>query len=235
MNDIDTMLRATATSLTWPATPDFRPVTAAAHRWRRPTLRPRSTLALAAAVVVVVTIAVVTPAREAVLAFFGIRGVTVEAGIPLPIESRAELGDVVDMVQAAELTGLPIGETGLLGTPAETRLDGADRVWMIFAESALTPGGAILTVFDSTKTPALTKRVVDPALQAELVTVNGEPGMWITGIDHAIFFEPSPGNAELLEGRMSDNALVWQSGPLTYRLEADIHLDAALEIAASLP
>ncbi len=229
MNDLDTMLRSTAGSIGWPETPDLRPVPS-------PRRTPRSNRreVLAAGLALVAFVVLVTPAREAVLAFFGVRGVGVEAGMPLNLDQREDLGEEVTLEDAVERTGLPEPQTGDLGRPSDVRLDDAGRIWIVFPDSELIPGGALLTIFDSAQTPALTKRVADPGLQAELVTVNGEPGIWVTGDDHAILFEPATGSAEFTPGRLSDNALAWQAGPLTYRLEANIDLATALRIARSL-
>lgn len=229
MNDLETLLRVTASSIDWPDTPDVR---VPLDRMRSDRRRLRTVPAVVLAVLALVV--VVTPAREAVLAFFGVRGVGVEAGLPLDLHERSGLGESVSLEDAARRAGLPVPRTGGLGTPSEVRLDEAGRIWMVFADSDLTPGGALLTVFDSSRTPALTKRVADPATQAQLVTVNGEPGIWVTGEDHALLFESGPGSAELTPGRLSNNALAWQAGRLTYRLEANIDLPTALEIAGSM-
>lgn len=233
MNDLDARLRQVGSSLDWPTTPDLGrnlvlPV-GGVRRTRR--LVP----ILAGAIVVVVALAAIPATRDDLLAFFGIRGLVVEQGEITDQFDVAELGMPVDLTTAEAALGASLEDLGLAGRAGAVFLDSAGRVWMTLEPSPALRQGGLLTIFDADRTPNLVKRVFDPALQARQVTVNGQPAMWVTGDDHAVLFEAESGAIELAEGKLSGNALIWESDRLTYRLEADVDLDSAIEIAESIP
>ena len=59
-------------------------------------------------------------------------------------------------------------------------------------------------------------------------------GYWIDGAPHQLVFD-SGGTFEVDTLRLATNTLVWQRGAHIYRLEANISLETALRIAASVP
>ena len=69
---------------------------------------------------------------------------------------------------------------------------------------------------------------------AEFVDVDGAPGIWIEGEDHAVFYNGVAGASARVEGHLSGNTLIWQRGPVSYRLEAAVSRDRALALARSL-
>jgi len=233
MTEIDARLRQMGSSLDWPNTPDLgRHLVLSVDGGRR---RRRLVPVLAGAIVVVVALAIIPATRDDLLAFFGIRGLVIEQGGITDEIDVAELGMKVDLTTAEAALGAPLDDLGRAGRAGAVFLDSAGRVWMTLEPSPALRQGGLLTIFDADRTPDLVKRVFDPALQARQVTVNGQPAMWVTGDDHAVLFEVEPGTIELAEGKLSGNALIWESDRLTYRLEADVDLELAIAIAESMP
>ena len=66
------------------------------------------------------------------------------------------------------------------------------------------------------------------------VVVDGGQGYWIEGSPHQLFFEVGD-DIQVDTLRLATNTLLWQRNGHVYRIEADIDLDAALRIAASVP
>jgi hypothetical protein len=60
--------------------------------------------------------------------------------------------------------------------------------------------------------PALQKQLSASGTHVEWSVLNGRPALWITGPHHLVRFPNAP-------ARLAGHVFVWQSGPLTYRLE----------------
>jgi hypothetical protein len=70
--------------------------------------------------------------------------------------------------------------------------------------------------------------------RAQAVTIGSDEGVFLSGGPHYLFYEDPTGNQVIAEGRLVGNALIFQRGPLTIRLEGDLPLDRMVAIAASL-
>jgi hypothetical protein len=66
------------------------------------------------------------------------------------------------------------------------------------------------------------------------VRVDGGRGIWLSGEPHAFMFRTR--GSEVYEDvfYLAGNTLLWERGPVTYRLEADVMLADALRIARSV-
>jgi len=223
MIDLDRELDLLSTRLEWPDPPD---VTSAVNARLRPVRSIRPVLVVA--VTLVLLLVAIPTTRDRVAAFFGIGGVNIEKGALLDPGVAAELGDLVDL--ASLTTPLPAA----LGRPDFARRDLEGRLWVVYESRDRRPA-ALLTVFDTVLVPGLTKLVADPSLQVEQVAVNGEPAFWVAGGQHFILFERSDGSIVEDRGRLSEPALIWVSADTTYRLEAHVSRDRAVEIAESTP
>jgi hypothetical protein len=95
-------------------------------------------------------------------------------------------------------------------------------------------GGLVLTEWRAG--PVLFDKLLDYRARTEYVDVDGDPGMWVEGTEHAVFYLGLSGREHRLAGRLAGNVLVWQRNrnAVTYRLEADVERERALELAASL-
>jgi hypothetical protein len=66
--------------------------------------------------------------------------------------------------------------------------------------------------------------------------VNGLPGYWISGFARMVRFVDADGNEVPGTARVvTQNALVWATREMNYRIETDLPLEQALRIAESLP
>ena len=98
--------------------------------------------------------------------------------------------------------------------------------------TAVYGSGLVLTEW--TGGPVLFDKLLTYEGRTEYVDVGGAPGIWIEGAEHAVFYLGLSGNEQRIGGRLAGNVLVWQRNTRTYRLEADVSRDRALELAASL-
>jgi hypothetical protein len=69
---------------------------------------------------------------------------------------------------------------------------------------------------------------------ARPVQVDGGQGLWIEGEDHEVFYLDAHGGRHRGPPYLAGNTLIWQRDGTTYRLEADVDLEHALALAASL-
>ena len=76
--------------------------------------------------------------------------------------------------------------------------------------------------------------MVEPGTSVEFVTVDGEPGYWLTGEPHVFAFVDAAGAFRPETVRLAGNTLVWERDELTLRLEANVPKQRALRIARSV-
>jgi hypothetical protein len=201
MSDLERDLRALAAELRWPETPalDRR----AAPRRRR---RRRLLLAVALAVVLAVAVALAVPgARGAILRVFHLGGVRLARVNTLPSAPTrpldADLGPRVTRPRAAAALGLPAAKL----PNGRLHLDGT-------VVSVVLPGPLLLSELRTGPIPVLQKELGSDGAHVTWSVLNGQPALWISGPRHLVRFPTAP-------ARLAGNVLVWQSGPITYRLE----------------
>jgi RNA polymerase sigma factor (sigma-70 family) len=76
-------------------------------------------------------------------------------------------------------------------------------------------------------------KMLGPDARVEFVTVQGASGRWIEGEPHQLAIA-SGGESVTVANRLATNTLVWESGGITYRLEAKISREVALAIAETV-
>lgn len=64
------------------------------------------------------------------------------------------------------------------------------------------------------------------------VDVAGKPGLWIIGAPHQVSYTTADGETQVV--RAAGDTLLWQDGPVLYRVEGFDAVDEALAFAASL-
>ena len=72
-------------------------------------------------------------------------------------------------------------------------------------------------------------KIVQSSDQVSEVRVGDEPGLWIAGGPHQVAYESPDG--EVVVTRVASNALLWQDGPVLFRVEGFDDLADALEFA----
>ena len=207
-----------------------------------PGLTRRRGLALAFALlaVAVAAVMVVPQTRAAILEFFHLRGVTIERVGELPTVplqrdfNKLFLGEKVSLDETRDRVDFEVVVPEALGDP--------DGVY--FQESP--PGGmvslvygtpehprALFTQFRGTVEEVIFKKAA-PETQIDPVRVDGEPGYFLSGRPHDFTYFDRRGDYRVEIVRLAGNTLLWERGPVTLRLEADINEVEALKIAHSV-
>ncbi len=226
---IETRLQELAAHVDFPAEPDVAPAVIARLRAEpeaaapRRRWRPRVAIPLAALALLIGGVAAVPSARSAVLRWLGIQGVRIERvpETPKPAPSTLNLGERVPLP-----AGALVPEE--LGAPDSVYRDG-EFLWLFYDEPR-----ALFTQFRGSTSPDLIKKVAGPDTTVEPVEVDGEPGYWLGGAAHVLFYLHPTGDVRDAPMRLAGPTLVWERGDLTLRLEADVSKSRALAIARSV-
>jgi hypothetical protein len=229
MRDLERDLQELGRAIAVPATPDL----AASVREALPTalpvprrLRPALVLAIVVAVGALAGLAV-SPARTAILRFFGVGSVHVELVDRLPaVDPGAPLvlGSEIDPAEAPFRISVP----SVLGAPDAVYASG-NVATLLYG----SPGGVRLLVTEmgySGLSPEVAKKLVVGTTVATFVEVRGGagPALWIEGEPHLLELPGAP-------ARLAGNTLVWvPRAGRTYRIEGEVELDDALRIAESM-
>ena len=225
MTNLDAELRSLAPFVELPPERELAPAVRARIGARRP--RPgRLVLALALVLLAVAVAFAVPPARSAILRWFGIGNARVEFVDRLPdVRTRRplDLGVPVSLDTARKSVRYHVLTSSLLGKPRDVRLR--------FDQVAFVYGAHKLVVLQSEGT-FFTKEV-GPRTRVEHLRLNGEDAIWISGPRHVFGYVAGPGQDRAAELYLVGNALIWQRGPLTLRLEGKVSRAEAVRIARS--
>jgi hypothetical protein len=211
---------AEAARLQLPAAPDAAP----------PRRLRRRTLAIALAALVVAGAAIAASSLDLVP---GVRVQRVEQLPRIPYTEPPAYGVPTTLDAARGAVPFEITLPGELGEPDELLLDrdrsGSGVVTAVY-------GGddeARLVLTQWAGGPVLFDKLLTYDTSAQFVDVDGAPGIWIEDDEHAVFYG-GIGDEDRIGGYLSGNVLVWQRGRVTYRIEAGVSRDEALELARSL-
>ena len=230
MTDVELLarLQTLASAVDWPEERDLVPAvgrSVAAKRVHRPLrLRP----AFAAIVVLVLALsaalALSPAARTAVARWLGFPGIAVEVGRePLPELTGLDLGEPVSLSEAAHRAGFEV-RTLPLADPRVFYDDVTAAVHIAYPFRG--DSVVLLTQLRGADELAFLKQAPS-VLPTE---VDGEFALWSTGAEHAVIRKAGQRN----DARLSHNALLWASGGVTYRLEIEAELPAAVRLAERL-
>jgi hypothetical protein len=236
-------LRDLRHEVAWPPTPDLAaalpeltaalPPRPAGRRWPASRLRA----VLASALVVVLAIGAVPPARSAVLDLLNLEsGEQARRVRTLPPAPRRESpaqapGAPTTVARARARVAFPVRLPAVLGVPA------AVRVWEGL------PGGAVILIYGDRSalwafegsSAAYVEKLVTPQSALRRVRVGGARATWITGAP--VGFLVRDRNRLAVEGSaaiVDANVLVWREGGVAYRLETRDGLGRALAVARSV-
>jgi hypothetical protein len=146
----------------------------------------------------------------------------------------------VDAAQAA--TGLRVLIPAALGNPDLVYLDTTvpgGAVSLVYAprpglpETPQTGVGLLLTEFRGNIQPALLGKAAGPGTTLTPAVVGGEPGWWLAGTPHIVFYQAPKGEVRQDRIRLAGNTLLWEHGNLTLRLESGLSRDEAVRVAES--
>jgi hypothetical protein len=228
VSELERRLRELGGEIAYPATPRFdlgfdrRPA-------RAGLLRP---LAIGFAILVVAlagVLAVSPGARSAFLEIFQIRGATVERIDTLPDipAQRLDFGERVSREEAERRAGFEL-------------LDLGDEPDAIFVR----PDGLASVVYGNPERPRLVLSQARGAIYEGFikktggrgttilnVTVDGEPGLFVDGDEHFVMFRDENGGISDEQTYLAGTVLLWNRGDLLLRLEGELTLEEALELA----
>ena len=203
----------------FPPEPDLVP--RVRERLERRSRRPWLILALAAVAAVGALLAI-PQTRGAIFDLLHIGGVEVQRVDTQPrAPSRtAYLGTEVGYEQAQGRVAFPLAAPDV---PFTTYYDGSVPGGMV----NMTWNGLVLSQWKGDQL-SFAQKQVGPGSRTVSVSVNGAPGLWITGARHEIVYRDASGQIDAKTRRLVGNVLLWDKNRITYRLEGAKTLAAAL-------
>lgn len=93
----------------------------------------------------------------------------------------------------------------------------------------------LVTEFRADVDENLVKKVAQSGSTVEWVDVGGSRGYWISGGPHVFLYRVPSGDIGEEQVRLVGNTLIWQRDGLLLRLESDLSLEDAIELAESIP
>ena len=241
MSALEQQLAALGRALDVPESPDVTARVLADLEARRRPARPPRRLVLALALVALAALlaALAIPdARSALLRFLQIGGARIELVDELPpvpadpVELDLTLGQPVSLAEARRRAGFDLLE--LEEHPDAVYLGSRDTVWFLYGE----PDAVRLLVAQTPDTevdePFVFKKLAESGTQVERASARGEPAYFVSGEPHLVMLLDEFG-LEIPESvRLARNVLLWEEEGRTVRLEGDLTLADALELAESM-
>jgi hypothetical protein len=220
--------------------PGWLPGLAAGRPVRRSLLLATAALLVAAAVV------------SAAIGF-GLPGIRIlfgDPGSPSPAASNVPssavpgallgLGTPLDLDEARDLLDFEVLlPPAPIGPPDAVYLAGS-LVTLVWGPGDALPGtahpgiGLVLVELRATVDEDYIDKLVFTGTVVERIDVDGAPGYWISGARHEIGYVDPDGRQIEDSVRTAGNTLLWTAEGITYRLEAEVDKDEALELARSL-
>jgi hypothetical protein len=245
MSELELALVHLGRQIEYPPSPDLAPVVRARVAEGRPPRfapggRRALVIALAALTVAIGAVMAVPQTRAAILEFFRLRGVTVERVGELPTVpinqdfNKLFLGERVTLDEACERADFDVVVPEALGDPDGIFFSNSPSGGMVsFLYGTVEKPTALFTEFRATVEDVIFKKVA-ATTRVEPVRVDGEPGFFLSGDPHEFSYFDRTGTYRQELVRLAGNVLLWERGPLTLRLEADIPKAEALKIARSV-
>jgi hypothetical protein len=207
---------------------------------RRPT---RRRLVLAFAVLLVAALAAtlaIPDARSAFLRFLHIGDARIElvdelppvSDYPTDFDAGLAFGERVSLDEARRRAGFDLLE--LEEAPDHVFLGGRGSVWFLYGR----PNAVRLLVAQTPRLtvdePFILKKLAGFGTQVEQATVRERPAYFLSGEPHQVILMDELGQPVTETVRLARDVLLWEEDGRTLRLEGDLTLDEALELAESL-
>jgi hypothetical protein len=177
--------------------------------------------------------------RSAVLEVLGIQGARIERREPSPraraAGDRLQLGHSVTLAQARRLAPFDVVVPSDPGAPDAVRWDraapGGGQVALLWDPDRRRP--LLLTQIAALPEPVVGK-AAGPRTRIEELTVDGEPGFWLSGPPHEFGFLSPDGMFHTDRLRLVGDTLIWNRDGVLLRLEGAPSKARALQIARSV-
>jgi hypothetical protein len=154
--------------------------------------------------------------------------------VPEPPELDLELalGERVSLAQARRRAGFDLLE--LEERPDRVYLGPRGTVWFLYGR----PDAVRLLVAQTPRLrvdePFILKKLAGAGVHVESTRVRGNPAYFLSGDPHELILIDEHGIPVQETARLAQDVLLWEEDGRTYRLEGDLTLDEALDIANSL-
>ena len=186
----------------------------------------------------------VLPSATPIASPTGSRTPTASPSLPPVAGMGLRLGRQVALDQVEPETGIAVRlpKDERLGPPDSVWIDPAkgDQVAYVWKASTdlpqtLEPGvGLVLMRFDGANEQAFYDKAINGGTTLERVKVDGDAGYWISGDPHFFFYTAADGRFVDDSRRWVGDALIWNDGTATYRIESSLGRDATIALAESL-
>jgi hypothetical protein len=242
----------------WPDTPDVVPRVVDViraersaqsaprrQRTRRPATARLRLVGTALATLLIAT-AALPPARSAVLRWLGIKGAPVHRVTTLPparTSAPLHLGEPVSLGTAQRAVTFRIRRPATLGAPDRVLLakrGPTHAVTLVYRPTPQLPAlpgqpgiGLLLTEFIGRSTPFIDKMTLQ-ASRVLRTDINGQRGYWLEN-PHVVIAQYGSGNiTPEPRRRVAGHVLLWESRPLSLRLESRLSRGASTALARDL-
>jgi hypothetical protein len=229
VTELELRLSELGRELAFPPTPAFELQLDRAPRRTRPFV-----LALAALLAVLAgTLAFSPGARSAFLELFHLRGATVSRVDELPeveLISRPELlGERVTRAEAERRAGFRLLD---LGEPDAVYVRDGGITTFVYGDPDAPR--LLLTQARGGLFEGFVQKSAGSGTDVQRVTVDGSPGLFVSGDDHFVMFRNADGQIDDERSFLAGTTLLWNRGDVLFRLEADVTRAEALELAGTL-
>jgi len=156
-------------------------------------------------------------------------GIAMGLGVNVPLDEAARLANL-DLILPPDPAIGPPDEAYVLGNRAAL-------VWSGRPGLPADPGtgvGLLISEFRGHVDDAYYQKTLDNRAKVTPVTVNGQPGFWISGSPHFFYYVDPSGRDVDDSHRTVGDTLLWTDGDITYRLESQLPMEQAIRLAESL-
>jgi hypothetical protein len=213
--------------------------------WRRIAAVTLALVVLAAGIVVA------TPsAREAVARRLGLPGVAIHLGGQVPPVTSLPPGVGANLDLGRRVTLEQAGATASFGVLVPTAA-GFDRPDAVYLSDDLpggrvdfvyrprpglptSPGTGVGLLITQFSADLMVEKIAKGTNEVRMVNVGGETGYWFGPGEHFFTYLDRGGGVRNDTSRLAGPTLLWSRGPVTLRLEGQLNLSRAVEIASSM-
>jgi hypothetical protein len=149
------------------------------------------------------------------------------SGLPGP----GQIGTRTTLAAAEAATGGRVLVPAALGTPDEVWQQGP-LVDLVYRAVAGRPTWVVTEVTAPSR-PILEK-IIGTDASAEIVDVNGDQGVWVTGPQELMYIGAGAGEPQFVDSQLATASLIWEHDGVTVRVQADQPRDTALQVARSM-